>query len=163
MTIYDAADILTGLFAAVMMVSLYNTFFEKRGGVPGWVYTAGVFLLAALINVSNQIFKYGILNALGMILSFFIISFLYKGNPLIKLIISTLTFLLMTIAEIVALFGVTIVFGITVTEAVDIPEYRLLGIIVSKTLAFFIINVVRLKYKKNKFSFSLICSLYERQ
>lgn len=153
MTIYNIADILTGLFEAIMMFSLFGTFFIKRDIMPKWIYALGILVLAILINISNYLTNYGISNAIGMILSFFAMSFLYKGNILIKLIVSVLTFLLMVLAEIMVLFGVTLIFKLTVAEAVDIPEYRLLGIIASKMLAFLIINIIRLKYKDKSLIF----------
>lgn len=153
MTIYNVADILTGLFESIMMFSLYGTFCKKRENISKWGYAIGVIVLAVLVNVSNLLSGYGILNAVGMIFSFFLMSFLFKGNIPIKMIISVMAFLLMVIAEIMVLFGVTLVFNITVTEAVDIPEYRLLGIIASKMLAFLIINAIRFKYKDRSLMF----------
>ena len=153
MTIYNVADILTGLFESIMMFSLYGTFCKKRENISKWGYAIEVIVLAVLVNVSNLLSGYGILNAVGMIFSFFLMSFLFKGNIPIKMIISVMAFLLMVIAEIMVLFGVTLVFNITVTEAVDIPEYRLLGIIASKMLAFLIINAIRFKYKDRSLMF----------
>ena len=153
MTIYNVADILTGLFESIMMFSLYGTFCKKRDNITKWGYVIGVIVLAVLVNVSNLLLGYGILNAVGMTFSFFLMSFLFKGNIPIKIIISVMAFLLMVIAEIMVLFGVALVFNITVTEAVDIPEYRLLGIIASKMLAFLIINAIRFKYKDRSLVF----------
>lgn len=153
MTIYNIADILTGLFESIMMFSLFGTFCKKRDTISETWYGIGVIILAILINISNQVFNYGILNSVGMSVAFFLMSFLYKGNIPIKAVISVMAFLLIVITEIMVLFGVTLVFNITVTEAVDIPAYRLLGIIASKMLAFLIVNIIRFRFKDRNYFF----------
>ena len=151
MTIYSLTDFLTGFAEAVMLFMLYNTFCKKRECLPKWVYVAGIIALTLMVNISNTIFHIGILNIIGMIGSFFSMSFLYKGRVSVKAVISILTFALLSIIEIVVLFAVTIIFGVTVAEAVNIEQYRLLGIIISKTLALLVINIVRLQFKKKPF------------
>ena len=147
MTIYTFANILTGLIEAVMVFLLFGTFCAKRESIPVWVYWIGVVLLTVLINLSNTVFNYGILNAAGMSAAFFIVSFLYKGNIPAKIIMSVLAFLLLSIIEIIVMFIIILIFNISVTEAIHIPAYRLLGIIVSKTLALLIVSIIRFKYK----------------
>ena len=147
MTIYTFANILTGLIEAVMVFLLFGTFCAKRENIPVWVYWIGIILLTTLINLSNTVFNYGILNAVGMSAAFFIVSFLYKGNIPAKIIISVLAFLLISIIEIIVMFIIVLIFNISVTEAIHIPAYRLLGIIVSKTLALLIVSIIRFKYK----------------
>lgn len=147
MTIYNIADMLTGLIEAVMVFLLFETFCAKRESIPVWVYWIGIVLLTVLINLSNTVFNYGILNAAGMSAAFFIVSFLYKGNIPAKIIMSVLAFLLISIIEIIVMFIIILIFNISVTEAIHIPAYRLLGIIVSKTLALLIVSIIRFKYK----------------
>lgn len=153
MTIYNFADILTGLFESMMMFSLFGTFCKKRDNISNVWYGVGTVVLAILINVSNRVFDYGILNSVGMSVAFFLMSFLYKGHITIKAIISVMTFLLIGITEIMVLFGVTLIYDLSVTEAVNIPAYRLLGIIASKMLAFLTVNIIRFRLKDRNFFF----------
>ena len=148
MTIYNIADFLTGIIESLMMFMLYNTFLKKRENLPAWVYGIGVIALAIMINASNTVFNYGILNAVGMIFSFFMISFLYKGKVEVKAILSVLSFLLIGIIEITVLYILVLIFKISVETAIDVPEYRLLGIIISKMLTFMSVYIIRLKFKK---------------
>lgn len=147
MTIYNIADILTGFVEAVMMFMLYNTFCKKRECLSSRIYGVGVLALTLLINISNNFFSIGIFNVIGMIGSFFAMSFLYKGNVSVKAIISILNYLLIIIVEIVVLFAITIIFNVTVSDVVNNKQYRLLGIIVSKTLTLLVINVIRLCFR----------------
>jgi virS homolog len=153
MTIYNVADMLTGLVEAIMAFLLFGTFCTKRDNLPKWTYYIGIIILTILINLSNAVFNNDIFNAVGMSAAFFIISFLYKGNIPVKIIISVLSFLLIVITEIIVLFGITLIYDITVAEAVNIPSYRLLGIIVSKILVLLIANIIRFKYKDRSFIF----------
>lgn len=147
MTIYTVANILTGLIESVMVFLLFGTFCAKQENIPMWVYWIGIAFLTILINLSNTFFNYGISNAIGMSAAFFVISFLYKGTIPAKIIISVLSFLLFSTIEIIVMFGIALVFNITVTDTVNIPTYRLLGIIVSKTLALLSVTIIRFKYK----------------
>lgn len=150
MTIYTVVDILTGILGAIMMFMLLETFCVKRENVPMWGYGLGIVALAVLFNFSNQVFQSGILNAVFMSASIFGVSFLYKGQIKVKAVISVLGFLFLGVIEIIVLFTITLVLGITVTEAVDNPAYRLLGLIASKTITFAIVSIIRMKCKEHK-------------
>ena len=150
MTIYTFANILTGLIEAVMMFSLFETFCTRRDTLPKQSYGAGVIFLTVLINISNIVFRYELWNAIGMFTAFLITSCLYKGSLPVKIIISILNFLLIGTIEIIVMFGITLIYGIGVAETINIPSYRLLGIIVSKTLALLAATVIRLKYKDKR-------------
>lgn len=148
MTIYNIADILTGLIEAIMMMLLCEAFFYKRENLPSWAYGVGVIALTATINISNTFFNFGMLNVVVMILSFFAMSFLYIGKLPTRAIISVLNYLLIIIVEIMIMFSITIVYDISVSDAVNVPAYRLLGTIVSKMLSLLIANIIRIKLKQ---------------
>lgn len=150
MTIDTVANILTGLIEAIMMFSLFETFCTRRDALPKWSYGAGVIFLTVLINISNIVFRYELWNAVGMFAAFLLTSCLYKGSLPVKIIISILNFLLIGTIEIIVLFGITLVYDVGVADAIHIPAYRLLGIIVSKTLALLMATVIRLKYKDKR-------------
>lgn len=148
MTIYNIADILTGLVEAILLFRMYETFCRTKEDIPQLYYIIGIIALALMINLSNIIFSYGILNAVGMGIAFLLPSFLFKGKFSTKLISAFLTIVLIGIMEIIVLFGITIVYGVTVSAVVSTPLYRLLGIIVSKMLTLFVVNVIYVKFKK---------------
>lgn len=150
MTIYNVADMLTGLIEAIMMFSLFETFCTRRDALPKWSYGAGVIFLTVLINISNIVFRYELWNAVGMFAAFLLTSCLYKGSLPVKIIISILNFLLIGTIEIIVLFGITLIYDVGVADAINIPSYRLLGIIISKTLALLAAIVIRLKYKDKR-------------
>lgn len=149
--IYTVADILTGVFGAIMMVMLIDACCEKRKNLGNWVYIVGTLVLTVLINISNHVFKDGILNAVGMFFSLFLISGLYRGSVKLKAILSLSGFLLIGVAEILVLFAITYIYNVTVAEAVDNDSLRLLGVILSKMLTFAVISVFRIKVKKREY------------
>lgn len=150
MNIYNIADVLTGLFEAIMMFMLLESFCAKREKLPHLAYGAGIIALTVLINISNNIFSFGILNAVGMAVSIFICSNLYKGSIKTKALISVLGFLFIGVIEIMVLFILSSVLQISATEIVDNQSHRLLGIILSKALTFAMLKAVCLKLKKQK-------------
>lgn len=148
MTIYNLSDFLTGFVESFMIFMLYNTFLKKRECLPKWVYVLGVVALTFMINASNLLFDFGILNVFAMIVFSFAMSFLYKGKTVVKAAISVLAFFIMVVIEIAVMFSITLIYKITVAEAVNNLSYRLLGTIVSKALALLIVNIIRLNFKK---------------
>ena len=151
MTIYYFADALTVVVETFMIFILLETFFTKRGSFPVWTYIAGIGILTILLGISNIIFNFSLLNACGMVLSVFLVSLMYKGSLTAKMIVSVLSILFIAVVEIIVMFFITLIFNITVEEAVHIQEYRLLGIIVSKVSALAVFNIIRVKLKGHGF------------
>lgn len=53
MIIYEIANLLTGLFEAIMAFMLFNKYMIQRDSVPKFVYPVAVFFLAAGIDAIN--------------------------------------------------------------------------------------------------------------
>lgn len=155
MNIYYFADILTVIFEAFMIFIFLETLFEERSIFPKWVYIIGVGVLSGLLLVSNAVFSFNLLNAFAMALSVFIISFMYKGSAALKLIASVTSILFIGVIEIIVMFFITLIFNITAEEAVQIPEYRILGIMVSKLAALAGFTILRVKLKGHEFDIGI--------
>ncbi len=151
MMILSFADILTGVVEALLMLMLCTTFCTKRDNLPLWIYCVSVILVSAVINISNVIFNFGMLNVIVMILAFFALSFLFKCKITTRAIISVLQYLILIITEVIILFVITMIFSATTAEVINTPSYRLLGIVVSKMFALLVINVIQSKYKRNSY------------
>lgn len=151
MTIYNFANIFTGFIEAILLFRMYETFFEKNKKFSALLYVIGFFEIVAAINFCNVLFKYGILNAVGMAVAFLIPSFLFKGKLSIKFIISFLTIVLIGITEIMVLFCITLFLNVTVSTVVHTPTYKLLGIAISKMLALLIVNIICVRFRKEKY------------
>lgn len=151
MNIYYIADMFTVVVEAFMIFILLETFFTKRSYFPVWAYISGIGILSILIWLSNIIFNFSLLNACGMVLSVFVVSLMYKGPMTLKIIISVLSILFIAIIEIIVMFFITLVFKITAEQAVQAPEYRLLGIMVSKMAALALFNIIRVSSKGQGF------------
>lgn len=148
--IYTVAQWLTTVIEAIMFYLLLDTFCLKKDSVPQYLYSGSVVVLSIMIVISNYIFPYTILNILCMIISTFIISFIFDGNIIIRLLISVIGFLLAASMEVATLFVITTVYRVTVTIAIENPTLRLLGIIMSKMVAFAITNMICMISKRNK-------------
>ncbi len=151
MSIYNIADIMTCFVESIMMFMLYDTFCQKKDDLSLRTYVVGVITLMLMINISNTLFSFGIFNVLGMIGSFFVMSFLYEGKMYVKIIFSIVNYLLIIIVEVLVLFAISLAFNIKVTNVVNSAQYRLLGIIVSKMISLLIVNAVRLRFRNKPF------------
>ena len=150
MNIYNIADLLTGLIESIMMLMLCETFCKEKNLSFG-IYAIAAIAVAITIDVSNKIFNFGILNIVLMILAFFALSFLYKSKIATKAIIAVLQYLILVITEVITLFSIAFIFGVTIADVINTNTYRLLGIIVSKMFAFLVVSIIRYKYRKNNY------------
>lgn len=148
MTIYGVADMLTGLIEAIMMLMLCEALLVRRENLPKWGYAAVVAAETALINLSNAIFQFAYMNTVVMILSFWAMSFLYLGKRSARIITALLNTLMICTVEVTVLYGLCMLYGISVADVVSVPAYRMLGIILSKMLSLFAVNLIRVKFKK---------------
>lgn len=146
----DISDILSILVEAIVVFTMYNSFFEKKENYPKWSYGIGILILALLIGISNSVFEFGTLNVIVMILLSFSVSFMYKGKFGYKAVTAIFSYLIMSIMEIIVLYAITIAYRITVSDIMDNQSYILLGTIVSKAMALIVVNVVRLHSKRNE-------------
>lgn len=148
MNIGNITYLLTGLFEALMMSVLFDAFGKRRANIPDTIYILSIFILGILINVSNYIFNFSYTNAFAIIIISSFFSLLYNIKYIIGLIVALLTGVLISSLEILTMFLITLFFGITAGDAVNIPEYRMLGIILSKLLTLFVIIPISVRAKK---------------
>ena len=99
------ADFFTGIIEAMMMFMLYNTFCVKKDCIPNWVYNVGIIVLAIMINISNLLFGYDLLNFAVMILSCIAVSFLYDTNAAARVLLPFFNLSLFSILEIIVLWA----------------------------------------------------------
>lgn len=146
MNIIDIAYALTAPVEAVMFFMLFDTFFERRRQFPAWQYVVGVVVLAMLIKLSNAylLFKAG--NIIGMILAaIFVSGYYYRTSIKRRIFLPVFTWALWSAIETITFNSITLLFNITASEAMNIPGYLVLGIIISKSIQFIISYVVYVK------------------
>lgn len=146
MNIIDIAYALTAPVEAVMFFMLFDTFFERRRKFSVWQYVVGVVVLAMLIKVSNAylLFKAG--NIIGMILAaIFVSGYYYRTSIKKRIFLSVFTWALWSAIETITFNSITLLFNITASEAMNIPGYLVLGIIISKSIQFIVSYVVYVK------------------
>lgn len=150
MTVFDIAEYSTPLVEALSMFILFDVFLEKRACRSNWSFGLGIVVLAGLIILCNHFFLYQFPNNIIMVLLGVMISLAFFSGPIIYAIIASIVENMASlIFEVLVLNIITVVFRLTVGEVVGIPEYRLLGIVVSKTLLLLFCYVIY-RYKKNK-------------
>ncbi|MBE7062726.1 MAG: GHKL domain-containing protein [Ruminococcaceae bacterium] len=142
MTIYKIADILTCIFEAIMMFILLETFCVRKEHLSKAIYVIARFILAGCIYLSNVALNFSMLNMVAMAFFVFLASFLYTSNMKTRIFTAVVGLLLLAVIEIIVLFLLTALYRVTVSEIVNTPSYRLLGMIVSKMLTFAVIEGV---------------------
>lgn len=144
----------SALIESCMFFLLFDTFLERRKYFQRGYLFIGVFILALMITVSNVFLLFTLGNTLGMVIAAFIMSYCYYGTISRRAFSITLTILIIGISEIVVLYLMSLILRITVEEIVYIPNYQLLGVLISKTLGISICHFIRLKGKKKYFKIS---------
>lgn len=148
MNIYDIVDISTGFFESIVTFMLFDNFMERRKKFPFWIYWLGIIALTVGINISNHIFSISILNLLGIALTTFTISFLYRSNLKTQLVLSILGIATSAFSEVIILLFISVIKNVSSDTIVHTPDLRVLGIMLSKTLNFAVAKLICLLSKK---------------
>lgn len=144
-------NILTSIFEAIVIQMFINTFVDKKDvDRPAYTYFIAVITLAAMINISNKLAGLTMINIVFIGLSIFVIASLYSKNIKNNIMVSIILVSIFTVTEVVVLFVITLLGGISVEQVTEIEEYRLLGIILSKLSTFIILKIICIKHKNNR-------------
>ncbi len=149
MTMTSIVNILTCIFEAIIICMFLATYIERKNPLNIRAYVCVIILLSILIILSNKILNLGLLNFIFVIIATFLIAYIHNKNIKMNLILSIIPVLTLAISEIIVLFFITIIADVTVKQVEAIDSYRLLGIILSKLFAFFILKLFCIKHKKN--------------
>lgn len=141
MTVSDTVNILTGIFEAIVIM-MYISIYDEQNYKSRFLHIGGIILLAFLINFSNKFLNYGLLNLAFIAVSIFAVSFIYIKNIKTNILISIIIVSIFTISEILILFVITFLTGISTEQATVAENYRFLGIILSKLFAFIILKAL---------------------
>lgn len=157
MSIVELAMNLTGWIEALMFFMLFDAFMERRFPLSLWRYGMGIVLLGGLIWLVNHYFLYIFINYIGMILSAIGISYYFYKGLLPKRSLAAIFCMAIIIAiETGVLYSISFIFKINIEEAVQIPSYLLLGLIVSKTLGLMVCDAIRVKSNMRDFKLGKI-------
>ena len=125
-------NIITNIFEACSLFLLFESFLSRREKIPNMLYYVGVIILALLLFLCNIEFM-GFANNVAMVLAGVLVAMMYyKGSLKFIVLISIVGNMLTLSLEIIVLYGITFVYHLTVEDVVNIPEYQLLGIVLSK-------------------------------
>ena len=142
-------SILTCIFESIVILMFVNTYADQRKKIPVYLHTAAIIILALLIIISNRLANITILNLVFIGFSIFAVSFLYNKNIKINIMIAIILVLIFTITEIVTLFIIMSLTGLSEEEANIIDSYRFLGIVLSKLFAFIVLKLISVNHKSN--------------
>lgn len=148
MNIYSIVEISTGFFESIVTFMLFDNFLERRKNFPFWVYWLGIVALTIGINISNNIFDISILNISCIIAVTLLISFLYKKNIKPQIILSILGFATSAFSEVIIMLIISTIKNVDKGTAINDPNLRLLGIMLSKTLNFAVAKLICVFSKK---------------
>ena len=148
MSMSSIVNIFGCLFESINILMFIKTYADKKEDdmpINNMLYYT--IILALIIIVSNTFLNLGLLNFAAIALSAFVISCIYSKNIKKNIIISVFSILILGIAEIVVVFAITLVFGITAGDVVTIEDYKILGTILSKFFAFIIFKLLCIRHR----------------
>lgn len=143
-------NLLTGFFESIIVVMFIDTFIDSNNEFSTKKYLLATIGLSILINLSNMILDLGLPNFIFMIVSTFIIAYIYKREVMMSVIISIISILILAISEIIVLFLVTLILQVSVKDASEVGDYVILGTVLSKLFAFIIFKILCIRHKKYK-------------
>lgn len=133
MTVFDVANFMTPFIESCSLFFLFSAFFSFRKNGRVRFFIIGILTLAVLILIIRLIFANTLLNNVFMIISSVcIIKIYFESDLLGSIIISVVGHILSLIIELLVLNSIMVSYHVTANMVNDIPEYHLLGVILSK-------------------------------
>lgn len=171
MTIHEITLLMTALIEALMFFMLFDSFLQRKVNLSFSKFVSGIFVITIMIFFVNYFFILEFENAIGMILSALIISFLfYEGSIYKRMIAALLCMVIIVVSEIVVLNSIMVFYHLTVQDVAGSQKYYLLGAIFSKVLGITVCQFIRLKrsswcFELGKaywilFGLSFFCSIF---
>lgn len=155
MTVFDIADATTPFFDACMFFLLFEAFLVRRPLKRSRCFLLGIPILTLGIAVSNHFLMYQLANALVMIGVALLVARLFYQGSIGKMILSViLGAALMSATEVIVMYMLTIALDISVQDAIDIPAYRFVGIVLSKLSGLAVCYILRLTCREKPFELS---------
>lgn len=146
MLAFEIVETLMPFMEALMFFLIFEAFLERRPGWGLWRYVLGVVVLGCLIMWSNHMFLYTFKNTLLIIVLGMVAAVVcYEGSLWEKIVVPFIETLISTVAELVVMYVMAIVFKCPVTAIVTAPMYRFIGILMSKLAALAVCNGLRVK------------------
>lgn len=147
----------SALADALVFFLIFDAFFERKSYLPKALYGCGFLALALCITLSNTLLLFSFANALVMILAASVCAgALYDERWVKKFLVSFLSGTFIGAVEIVVLFLIAVSFSLSVRNSVDIPDYQMLGIIVSKWMSVAICIAIHSKISRRRQSIGKI-------
>lgn len=146
MLAFEIVETLMPFMEALMFFLIFEAFLDRRPGWGLWRYVLGVVVLGFLIMWSNHMFLYTFKNTLLIIVLGMVAAVVcYEGSLWEKIVVPFIETLISTVAELVVMHVMAIVFECPVTAIVTAPMYRFIGILMSKLAALAVCNGLRVK------------------
>ena len=142
-------NILACVFESIIIFMFFDAYIEKQDEIKSYLYGVSIVILAGLIALSNIVLDLGLLNLIFVIVSTFFIMYVYNKNIKINLILSIISVVILTVSEIIVGFLITMFTGVAMNQIYTINEYQILGTILSKLFAFYIMKYFCVIHKKD--------------
>ena len=142
-------NVLACVFEAIIIFMFFDAFIEKHERIKPLSYAIGLIFLAVLIALSNIVLTLGLLNLVFVIIVVFIIMYIYNKNFKMNLILSIISVVILTVSEIIVGFLITMFTNIAMDQIYTINDYQILGTILSKLFAFYIMKFFCIIHKRD--------------
>lgn len=139
----DIIQLLACVFEAVITLTFFSSYGDKRRGFTFWEYVLGALVLGILIWVISAVFSLKALNFGLTVLATWAVLFYYSGNLKRNFILIFLSEAAMWLSEIIVIFIMTFVTG----ETASVTGYGFTGEVCSKLLAFITVKAVCIWHK----------------
>lgn len=154
MNVYVLSNMVSAFADAGMFFLMFEAFLRRRNSLSIVVYIIGYLCLVTSIYICNYFLMYDFVNVLGMLVLAILASSLYLGNFWKRLLAITITLLIGLIFEMLVVYLVIFNVQVNISGMILSPDYRLLGVIISKISSLAICNIVRVQRQRKNFEIS---------
>lgn len=150
MSITTLADLLTGPIEALMLFMVFEAFAERRENIKQYIYAISVIALGIAIDACNYFLNLTYINIIAMLVLGILFGMEYKIKIFSDIMISVFWIAVISLIEVAIFFIIVYAGHYSMEDAVNSPQLRLLGIVISKLTTLFLLEAVCAKAKKNK-------------
>lgn len=155
MIITRLIELLTGAVESFMFFMMFETIFERRPSVPGWIYTLAYILFAVVIDASFYIFYGTYYNIITTIVASLAVTFLYRCDIKERTAIPLIVMVINILMEMLTWYAVGMIYDLTSFVQLHDGSAWMTGAMISKAISMIIINFIRIRIKNRKLFFNV--------
>lgn len=141
MSDFGIVSFLICMYEAIVTFMVFNSYGDTSG-LSKRSYAFGVILMTSLVRIVNCFCYQMVLNLVFSVAVMGAVLTLYSGNIRRNMFISAFSVALLSVSEVLTIMFMHVFMGVSYSEIVSVPQYTMMGTLMSKVVSFVAAKVV---------------------